>query len=476
MLHTVNSFYQNIAIRMKGLFILPGIRVVEIILVIITGLILGLLLVVSPLLALGVTLSTIFVLAALLKPILLCYLAIVAIALTSGMQRGKLIPFLIPNEAVLLLSIGLALIILLARKRQHSANLSLINIAIILLILGTVLVPGISYLLRGTTFTVRDVLTLLSPIQFVLLFWLFSNIPENNVERQWVLKLMLLCGTLVAAVGLLQAAGINFITSFLNQWYSSAHELKAADYGRITSLMSAWNGLGIFLMVNILIAWAFGISRPADLGYGIIAAAMILCTVALLITGSYASMIGAVIGILILTLLLRGINRKTVVLLLGLTSAVILTLMVFQAFILKRFESQFGYGGSVPATLLDRFRIWQEIYIPAVQQNPIWGVYLTIPETYAWQYTESQYLTLLFCFGLVGLTAFLLWVGITLIWLIRRFRQHDGLLKPVAAIAFSIILVLSIAGFTNAVFTYSGTAEYMWILLALATYRPEMRA
>lgn len=476
MLHSVNNFYQNIATRTKGLFNLPGICGAEMILSVITGLILGAFLVVSPLLALGAALVAIFALAALLRPILLCYLTIIAIALTSGMQRGKLIPFLIPNEAILLFSIGLAFIIILARRRQLSTNLSLINIAIIVLVVGTMLVPGISYLLRGTAFTVKDVLTLLAPLQYVLLFWLFTNIPENNIERQWILRLMLLCGMLVATVGLLQAAGIELVTGFLHQWYGSAHELKAADYGRITSLMSAWNGLGIFLMANLLIAWAFGVSRPTDLGLGLIVAAMIICTMALLITGSYASIIGVVVGIFIVTLLLRGINRKTVILLSGLTMAVALTFILFQAFILKRLESQFGYGGSLPATLLDRFRIWHDIYLPAIQQNPIWGVYLTIPATYTWQYTESQYLTLLFCFGLVGFSAFLLWVAITLLWLIRRFRKYDDLLKPVAAIAFSLILVLSMAGFTNAVFTYSGTADYMWILLALVTHRPEIHA
>ena len=280
---------------------------------------------------------------------------------------------------------------------------------------------------------------------------------------------MLLCGAVVAAVGLLQAARIGFVTDLLHQWYGSTHEMRAATAGRVTSLMSAWNALGMFMMVNLFIAWAFGISRPDDLGNVTIAVAIAFCSACLIVSGSYAGAIGLLLGIFIITFLLQGINRKTIILFMGLAIVIIFAIILFKPLINERLNTQFGYGGAVPHTLIYRFKVWQEIYLPAVQQNLLWGINPTIPTTYSWQYTESQYLTLLFSFGLVGLIAYLAWIGITLTWLIIRFRQHQGLLKPVTAIAVAILLVLSVAGFTNAVFTYSGTADYLWIILALVT-------
>lgn len=441
----------------------------------IVGLTIGFLSLISPWLALAVLLAVIVCLLALGKPILLCYLTIVAIALTSGMQRGKLIPYLILNEPVLLFSAGLAFIIILAGKRHQVVHLHSVKFAILVLVVGTMLIPGASYLIRGTALTVKDVLVLLAPIQYVLLFWLFTYLPGSNLERQRILKLMLLCGIVVAVVGLLQGAKVGFITDLLHDWYGSGHEAKAVSYGRITSLMSAWNGLGIFLMVNIFIAWSFGISRPGDLGHGLVITVCVVCTAGLIVSGSYAGMIGLLSGILVITFFMRGINRKTITLLAGLVIAFVVAVALFKPLILKRLDSQFGYGGTIPATLVDRFRIWQDIYLPAIQQNLVWGVNPTIPMTYSWRHTESQYLTLLFSVGLVGLIAFMAWVGITLSWLMHRFRQHAGLLKPVSVVAIAILLVLSGAGFTNAVFTYSGTADYLWILLALAAHQPEVR-
>ncbi len=451
------------------LLALPGLNLGHTLLACLVGVIIGLLLLVSPWLALGATLGVIVCITALSKPILLCYLTIGAVALTSGIERGKLIPILKPNEAVLLFSAGIAFIVILTRKTYQSINLHLISPAIIMLIGGTILIPGISYLIRGTTLTIQDGLTLLAPLQYVLLFWLFTYLPRNNVERRRIIQLMLLCGAVVAAVGLLQGARFGFVTDLLHKWYGSVHETKAATVGRITSLMSAWNVLGIFLMVNLLITWAFGISRPSDLGRVTIAIVMALCTVCLLVSGSYAGAIGLVLGIGIITVLLRGINRKTIILFMGLASVFLLATILFKPLIQERLNAQFGYGGAVPESLIYRFKVWREIYLPAVQQNLLWGINPTVPTTFSWRYTESQFLTLLFSFGLVGLIAFLAWIGITLTWLFHRFRQHNGMLKSVTAITIAILLVLSAAGFTNAVFTYSGTADYVWIILALVT-------
>jgi hypothetical protein len=431
------------------------------------GVVIGSLVLFSPWIALAITLGIVLCIAALSKPVLLCYIVIAAAALTSGMERGELIPLLRPNEAFLLLCAGIAFTTVLTRKSDKNINLHPFGLAIIFLVGGTMLIPAISYLLRRTPLTFQDILTFLAPLQYVLLFWLFTYLPANNLERRRIIQLMLFCGAIVAAIGLLQGARIGFVTDLLHKWYGSTHEMRAVDYGRVTSLMSAWNVLGIFLMVNLFIAWAFGISRPVDLGTGLIAFAIGICIACLILSGSFAGLIGAVLGISILTFLLNGVNKRTIMLFLVLLVVILSVIVFFKTLIDERLNQQFGYGGLVPQTLVYRFKIWQEIYWPAVQKNILWGINPTIPTTYSWQYIESQYLALLFSFGLIGLFAYLLWIGITVAWLIHRFRQHHGLLKPVTAIAITTILVLSVAGFTNAVFTYSGTADYLWILLAL---------
>lgn len=475
MIHLIFDHYRTTRSGSEMPFPFTRFNLSQLFVACLAGICIALLLLVSPWLALAITAGIIVCIAAFVKPIILCYVMIAAISLTSGMERGKLIPFLRPNELVILFAAGIGLIVILTRKTYQRLNLHPISFSIMVLVGGTTLIPGISYLLRGRPLSIQDILILLAPLQYILLFWLFANLPSNNVDRRKIIQLMLLCGAIVATVGILQAARFGFVTNFLHQWYSSAQETRAINYGRVTSLMSAWNVLGIFLMVNLFITWAFGIYRGTELGKAIIIVSMCLCMACLIISGSYAGIIGSVLGILIITFLLKGINRKTIILLLGISVFILLVIILFKPFIQERFNAQFRYGNLVPETLSFRFKVWREIFLPAMDLS-LWGSNLTIPATFSFQYTESQYLTLLFSFGLVGLIAFLTWIGITLTWLIRRFRQHYGLLKVITAVSIAIILVLCVTGFTNAVFTYSGTADYLWIILALLTAEEAVRA
>jgi hypothetical protein len=78
-------------------------------------------------------------------------------------------------------------------------------------------------------------------------------------------------------------------------------------------------------------------------------------------------------------------------------------------------------------------------------------------------------LDLLFSFGIIGFFSFLFWNAITLRTLLQRFYQHGSFLRTVSSIAITIVVVLFVDGFTNAVFSYSGVIDYLWIILALIT-------
>ncbi len=369
---TFSDLYQAISSKTRLPFSHLRINLFPILAACFIGGFIGISLLVSPWLALTIAFGIIIIAASFVKPILLCYLLIAGISLTSGMQRGKLIPFLIPNEVILMLCAYISVLIVLARKYVHNVNLEPIIIGIIALVIGTMVIPGISYLLRGTTLLFKDYLVLLSSIQFILLFFIFTYLPRNNTDRRRIIEFMLLCGMIVAVVGLLQGAKIGFITTLLDNWYSSAHEIKAASYGRITSLMSAWNVLGMFMMINLFITWAFAISKPTYLNNVLIIAALVLCTGCIVASGSYAGLIGLLLGIVLITILLRGINIKATFLFFVLIIIVLGVVILFKPLIQERLNSQFGYGGLLPHTLVYRFDVWRGIFLPALKQNLLW--------------------------------------------------------------------------------------------------------
>ncbi len=111
--------------------------------------------------------------------------------------------------------------------------------------------------------------------------------------------------------------------------------------------------------------------------------------------------------------------------------------------------------------------VWREIFIPAIQIHFPWPVYPKVPSYYAWQFEESQYILLLFRTGLAGFISYLAWIGTTIVWLFRSYRGVHGFDRAIASAALTLIIVLVIAGFTNEVFSFSGTIDYLWIMVAL---------
>lgn len=442
------------------------------------GVCIGLLYLVSPLVGLGATIGVAFCVVALSRPMVLCYLMVAAVALTAGVERGRLVPMLRPNEVGLLLSAVLALVALIMKRRREVQVPGYVVAALAVLVTGTVLIPGMSYLQRGTEPTAEAILGLLAPLQYVLVFWLFAAVPARESDRHRLIQVMLLCGTVVAAVGLVQAAGVTSVVGLLNEWYGSSHTARATEAARVTSLMAAWNALGVFCMVNILVAWAVLPWTRKLLGRLNAIIAVCLSASCLLASGSFAGALGAIMGVAAIEILAeRGLQAVPLLLAAGAAAVGIAVLWpLLEPFLLRRLNYQFESGGVVPRTLDFRFQVWREVFWPAIRENPIWGVDLTIPDTFAWHAFESEYILLLFRSGLVGLVGHLAWVAVTLGWLHRKLCRSAGLSKAVVTAAIALLVVLSVAGLTNAVFRFSGTADYLWMILALVAGSEEVSA
>jgi hypothetical protein len=437
------------------------------------GLGLGLVCIISPLLGLVAVLGIAFVLVALSKPIVLAYLMIAVTTLAGGMQRDRIIPILSPNEVSLLLTVALILPAFLLTKQRPNKDTKSIVLAFVILVGGTVFIPVAGFLLRGISLDINNAFKLVAPIQYFLLFWLFVFVVNTDIERRRLVQWMLVCGSIVAVVGLLQAARVGFVINILNNWFSSTHlnDSLESGAGRITSLLGAWNALGMFMMVCVILAWSVLPVTKGKFNIAIVITTMVLCGLTLIASGSFAGNLSMVAGIA-LVLILTKRTRKMVLFLifavLGLALIFLIAQSILRPLVEQRIAFQFEDGVDlVPQTLAYRFDIWRDVFIPPIRDHFPQAVYPKVPATYTWLFEESQYIMLLFRTGLAGFVAHLVWVGIIVFWLFRRLRQSDGYMKSLIASAMTVVLVLSIAGFTNAVFNYSGSIDYMWILFAL---------
>lgn len=402
----------------------------------------------------------------LIHPILLGYLLIAAIALTSGMQRGALIPFFIPNEAILFFSLVMSIPFIFIRQLKTTKSSMRINLAIFILIAGTVFIPLFAYYFRGISLTSSEITRLGSPVQYILLYFLFLFLPKNETEVYGLVRFMWICACIVAFVGLIQVANFSPLIEFLNKWYPSNHTTVSAQAERVTSLLGVWNGLGTYLMANLLALRAFQSSLHTTWEKCLAVGVFFICAGCLIATSSYASLIGLLLGMFIISYLNRSGIREivTVISVLGLVA------IPLQSTILTRFKYQFGGGDLLPHTFQFRLYVWKDIFWPVVQKNLLWGYHPSISDL-AWTYAESNYFSLLLSGGLFALLSHIAWLLISVVWLYKLTKNHNPLIHSLSVSLLSWLIVLSIMAITNEVFTFSGTADYMWIMFGLLAGR-----
>jgi hypothetical protein len=398
----------------------------------------------------------------LISPLAIGFALVLAIGLTSGMARGRLLPMLIPNEALLFLSFGLTLPFVLIKRWKARPIPAPLLYGQTALVCGMVVVPGIAYYWRGVPLSSSEVIKILAPLQYLIVFWLFLFLPADDQERFMVIQGMWVCSLIVAMVGLLQVAGLRPVIAFLQHWYPSGHMAVAEDIRRATSLMSVWNGLGTFMMVNLLSMRAHQAVDPTRSNRVLLGFSMALSIACLLASGSYASMIGLILGYLMISFLDKQGLRELGIMLL----VIVISIIPLYPMIVFRLNFQFEGNGIVPHTFLFRLKVWQEVFWPVIQENWLWG-YRPSLQALIWKWSESQYLALILRSGIFSLFSHLLWIFITIGWLSKVLSQAQGFSRALATCLLATLVVLSIMGCTNEVFTFSGSIDFTWIMLGL---------
>ena len=250
------------------------------------------------------------------RPITLCYMLVGTIVTSSGMERGLVVPLLKPNEIAFLLAAGLTILMALAKRTIRITGTTYSWFSLLTLGLGTVALPLGAYIIRGVALSTQDLLTLVAPLQYFLVFWVFAALPQTERQRFQLLFCMILGGGLVAFIGLLQAANVPFIVTILENYYPSSHGDVASEAGRVTSLLGAWNATGIFLMVSTLVGWSILPESNSGAERIILNGTLILIQLALIATGSFAGMGVMLLGLVLISFIQgRGVRILSIILL-----------------------------------------------------------------------------------------------------------------------------------------------------------------
>lgn len=440
------------------------------------GLVLGASALVSPLLppVLALVGTAVALLLALpLRPVALLYALIVAIPFTSAMPRGSLLPLTTVNELVLLAALTLGLVYALLARRGGDVPTALAFGAGAFVIGGSVS-PLLAYTLRGIPLSTDDVLSLLAPLQYPLLLWLGILVLRGDRERRFALQLMIACGSLVALVGLLQASGVEPVAELLRSWYPSRQTETSDIFGRVTSVLGAWNALGLFLLTILLMVAAVFPEEPRPAYRLNMRLAAALAVVCLLATNLYSGILGAALGYL----LIKTFDPRDLKAIVPLAIVASAGAVVLLPELTARFAFQARGDSWIPQTLTFRWDVWTQVYFPEIAREPLWGVRPTF-EDLAFPSPESQYVYYLYRSGGISLLGHALWLGAIVAWGVRTLlRRTRDLGTSLVLLVLALVVVYSVIGIINPVFTYSGSIDYFWLLLgiAAAASRPDQDA
>lgn len=401
-----------------------------------------------------------------------------------------------PKFLVLLAFTGI-LLVLLALKFTLSGKVVFVrtpfDIPLLLLlavaVVSTALSPSPYVSLLGNQLKVHG--SLVSIVGYVLFYFILVNSLRNAKEIKWIFTLAIIAAQLLAVVTLLTYAGLKILPA---PW---THGINFTPTGSSFSTTAILSLLIPFVVMQILTG-----KQPA---YKIISSVFLaLMGITIALTGTWATWIGAAVG-LILTLLIvspvkkiEQLNRLGPVSIIGLIIPVVLVLLA----IVLSFVPPIGNAKNPIYTQAQNFP--REIQLPfvdswkisvsAFRDLPIWG---TGPATYAFDFTNyktvefnsekiwnlrfdssfSEYLQTLATLGGIGLLALL---SLTALFASAAYKTYmdnrlersesgeEKLSLAVSGIVFFIILALHSSTLSLWVFGILILASFMIINLGNA--------
>jgi hypothetical protein len=170
-----------------------------------------------PLLAVGIPVVVTLWVLTVWRPAIGCALLVLGIPLTGGLARGSLIPLLRVNEALLLVVVSALLVRELPRR--HRFTFTGLDVVVFAFSVGGVLVPWAVLSLQHADTTLDDWRSVLAPIQYLLVYLVFSRVAFLEGEVRLLLNLALLASLIVALVALAELANVPGVRDVIANYF-----------------------------------------------------------------------------------------------------------------------------------------------------------------------------------------------------------------------------------------------------------------
>ncbi len=408
-----------------------------------------------------------------LRPQVAAYLVIGITPLVAGIDRGHLIPFLRPGEA-LALAAGCGLMLGGTLRRQTGATrrlrLNRVELALLLMAVCNSVVLLTWMLAREQRIGSDDILYALVLWKLIGVYVLVRVSIRTDAQAVRCLWISVCAGSIVAVVAVLQSLGLFGVPHLLATYYAPFGYTNLLQNSRGSSTLALPAATADLMIYNLAIVSGLWLRFPrARAGLALAAGLFVFGSLS---AGEFSSAIGLVIGICCIAVV-TSYPRLLAFLVPGAAVAVYALRPVIERR-LSGFDSVSGLPVSWTGRLTNlRTYFWPRLFSHG---NFVMGVEPSarVPVSsqgtgYVW--IESGYTWLLWGGGIPLLLAFVYFVVVSLRlgWTTAR-RHHDA--TRIAGVAvFVSVIVMTVLMIFDPHLTYRGAAEEMFALLAIAGLR-----
>jgi hypothetical protein len=416
---------------------------------------------------------SVILIVVMLHPQVAAYLLLAITPLVAGIDRGAGIPFLRPTEALAAL-VGAGLlgrgVLVALHEGVPPFRPSTTDVAIGALLATGSILPFLWMLARGVQVTGDDVLYGLVLWKFFAIYLIFRFSIRTEPQVRTCLWIVMITGSLVAIIAMLQALGVPPVTAFVSRYYSQYGDSTSALNGRGGATFGLPIALADFMLFDLAIAAGFLLTarrrRPA-----------VYIMAGLFVGGVFASAeFSALIGLLVAVVALAIFARRRTIVL-YILPALFLAVFVLRPVIEQRLLGFQSVSG-LPVSWTGRIHNLTSYFWPQLFSGDqfVLGVRLSarvvVPSQatgYVW--IESGYTWLLWSGGIPFLLAFIWFTSVGIrhgVATARARADAIGIAGLAAATGLSVVAVLMLF---DPHLTYRGAADLLFALLALMAVR-----